>query len=96
MLWIVMSGFCFWNVPTSSSHSLCWAGELDGGAQSTLIVTLPPAAELAGVLEHAAAASPRAATAATPAICRQPPRRRSCLLIGESSLAWNMAMTQHT
>jgi hypothetical protein len=42
---------------------LCCCGALAGGAQSTLIVTwAPPEPVPAGLLEHAAAASPRAAT----------------------------------
>ena len=68
-----MSGFCFSKSATSSFHSLCRAGELAGGAQSTLIVTCPFAAppvpdalpvpdELP--LEHAAAAT-RTAVAAS-------------------------------
>jgi hypothetical protein len=39
------------------------------------MVTWPPLAEVEELLEHAEAASPRAATAATPAIVRQPVRR---------------------
>jgi hypothetical protein len=74
---MVMVGFCFSKIATSSFHSLCCCGALAGGAQSTLIVTWPPLAELlvAGLLEHAAAPSPRAATTVIPAIWRWLARR---------------------
>ena len=74
MLSIVMFGFCFSKIATSSFHSLCCCGALAGGAQSTLIVTWPPlllASVAAGLLEHAAALSPRAATTEIPAILRR-------------------------
>src|ERR1035437_7732759 len=86
MLLMVMVGFCFSKIATSSFHSLCCCGALAGGAQSTLIVTWPPLAELlaAGLLEHAAAPSPRAATTVRPAIWRWLAHLGSCLLIHSS------------
>ncbi len=69
----VMFGFCFSKMATSASHSLCCTGELAGGAQSTLIVTWPPLLPplAAGLLEQAAAASPRAAKTVKPASWRR-------------------------
>ena len=100
MLSMVMFGFCFSNVVTSSFHSLYWTGEDLGGAQLMLIVTWPPPPpEDAAVAppEQAATLSPRAPTAATAAIWRRRQARWcSCLLIGFPSMDWNMAMTQHT
>ncbi len=76
MLLMVMVGLAFWNVATSSSHSLCCTGNwAAGGAQSMLTVTLPLDELGAGVLEHAAAPSPSAATAVTAAIMRLPDHR---------------------
>src|SRR5580658_4396759 len=85
MLSMVMLGFAFSEVATSSFHSLCCSGELAGGAQSTLIVTWPLAELLAAVvLPHAAAPSPRAATTVIPAIIRWLVRRCSRLNIDSS------------
>jgi hypothetical protein len=68
---MVMLGCSFSKVATSSFHSLYCCAELAGGAQSTLIVAWPLAELLAaGLLPHAAAPSPRAATTVIPAIMR--------------------------
>src|SRR5689334_8333391 len=71
MLWMVMFGFSFWKVATSSFHSLYCTGEAGGGAQLTLIVTWPPEAlgALLVLLElQPAAASAMAAMASGTAL----------------------------
>ena len=73
---MVIVGLAFWNVATSSSHSLCCTGNwAAGGAQSMLMLTLPPDELGAGLLEQAAAPSPSAATAVTAANFRPPYHR---------------------
>src|SRR5947207_3106427 len=64
---ILMSGLACSNSALSSRNFLRSTASVVGGNPLTVIVTWPPAEELAGAFEQAPTETPRAATASSPA-----------------------------